>query len=107
MSRRQRLNLTHNSIGTALESENSAETLTHIHTTNNMLFYSCCFSLENGFNPLPGVVGENGPWKGTVGVFKAVHELLNRIVEKGDLTGVASTSDAREQVNVMGALLWS
>ncbi len=40
-------------------------------------------------------------------MIQAVRELLKRIAEKTDLTGVSSASDAREEVNLEGALFRS
>ena len=40
-------------------------------------------------------------------MIEAVREPSERIAEKTDLTGVASASDAREEVNLVGALFGS
>jgi hypothetical protein len=56
---------------------------------------------------LPSLPGKIRPGKGTFGVIEAVRELLERIAEKTDLTGIASAGDAREEVDLVGALFGS
>ena len=100
-------NLTYKWIGTALELTESAETLTHTPTEKNVLIESDLPAFQSAPDPLPSLLGKIGPRKGTIGVIQAVRELLKRIAEKSDLTGVSSASDAREEVNLIGALFGS
>jgi len=107
MCRRWGRNLTYKSIGTALGLTESAETLARAPTEKNALIESDLLAFESALDPLPSLLGKIGPRKGTIGVLQAVRELLKRIAEKSDLTGVSSASDAREEVNLMGALFGS
>jgi hypothetical protein len=58
-------------------------------------------------DPLPSLLGKIRSGKRTIGVIEAVREPPERIAEKRDLTGVASACDAREEVNLEGALFGS
>ena len=79
----------------------------HSHHEKNVLIESDLLALEKALDPLPSLLGKIRPGKGTIGVIQAVRELLERIAEKTDLTGVASAGDAREEVNLVGALFGS
>jgi hypothetical protein len=72
-----------------------------------VLIKICELALEQPLDPLPSLLGKIRPGKATVGVFEAVRKPLERIAEKTDLTGVASAGDAREEVNLVGALFGS
>jgi hypothetical protein len=56
---------------------------------------------------LPSLLGKIRPGKGAIEVIEAVRKPLECIAEKSDLTGVASAGDAREEVNLVGALFGS
>ena len=77
--------------------------------SNHMLLTTAMRSLfidfEQALDALPSLLGKIRPGKGRIIAIEAMRELLERIPEKTDLSGVSSTGDTREEVNLEGTLL--
>jgi hypothetical protein len=68
---------------------------------------SLFIDFEQALDALPSLLGKIRPRKGRIIAIEAMRELLERIAEKTDLSGVSSAGDTREEVNLEGTLLGS
>jgi hypothetical protein len=62
---------------------------------------------EQALDALPSLLGKIRPGKGRILAIEAVRELLERMAEKTNLSGVSSAGDTREEVNLECTLLGS